>query len=49
VLDSAPNAGWTPYDGWKVRGAVEKTILRGQVIYDSGEVYYSRGKEVVYL
>jgi dihydroorotase len=41
--------GWTPYDGWKVRGAVVKTILRGNVIFDSGGLHVAKGREVSYL
>lgn len=41
--------GWTPYDGWKVKGSIIKTLLRGGVVYDSGEVRYTKGKEVSYI
>jgi len=41
--------GWTPYDGWKVRGTVVKTILRGNVIFDSGELHAAKGHEVTYM
>ncbi|MDE0168967.1 MAG: dihydroorotase family protein [bacterium] len=30
--------GWTPYAGRRVVGAIDTTILRGQVVYDDGEV-----------
>ena len=30
--------GWTPYAGRRVIGSVETTILRGQVVYEAGEV-----------
>ena len=30
--------GWTPYAGRRVVGAIDTTILRGQVVYDHGEV-----------
>ena len=29
--------GWTPYEGWKVKGGVEKVFLRGSLIVDEGE------------
>ena len=29
---------WTPYDGRKVRGAIDRTIVRGRVVYDDGAV-----------
>ncbi len=30
--------GWTPFDGWKVRGAPVMTIVRGEVVMEDGEV-----------
>ncbi|NJD27395.1 MAG: amidohydrolase family protein [Chloroflexi bacterium] len=30
--------GWTPYAGSRVRGVVETTIVRGQVVYQDGHV-----------
>ena len=29
---------WSPYDGWTLKGAVKKTIVRGKVVYDDGVV-----------
>ncbi|MEY8411430.1 allantoinase AllB [Lachnospiraceae bacterium 62-26] len=34
---------WSPYDGWKVRGAVETTIIRGRVVYDNKVVLAEGG------
>ncbi len=31
-------AGWTPYEGMKVKGKTIKTILRGKTIYDKGKI-----------
>jgi carbamoyl-phosphate synthase/aspartate carbamoyltransferase/dihydroorotase len=31
-------AGWTPFEGWQVRGAVRKVILRGETAYKDGQV-----------
>ncbi len=36
-------AGWTPYEGMEVTGKVVKTILRGQVIYDNGDILAKPG------
>jgi dihydroorotase (multifunctional complex type) len=48
--------GWTPYEGWTGKGAVVKTILRGHVLYDNGELQYGtpelhrqQGLEIDYL
>ncbi len=32
--DSHCSAKWSPYDGWKIKGRVVRTVLRGQTIYD---------------
>jgi allantoinase len=37
------SAGWSPYHGWRLRGRVTRTILRGQVIFDGAEVLVSPG------
>lgn len=34
----------TPYNGEVVRGVVEKTFLRGRMVYDGGEMYGSLGE-----
>lgn len=28
---------WTPYDGWKIKGKVNRTIVRGKTVYREGE------------
>ncbi len=30
--------GWTPFEGWRVRGRVRRVVLRGQVAYEDGKV-----------
>ena len=30
--------GWTPYDGWRVKGVPTHTIVRGKVVMQNGEV-----------
>jgi carbamoyl-phosphate synthase/aspartate carbamoyltransferase/dihydroorotase len=30
--------GWTPFDGWRVRGKLKRVMLRGQVVFRDGEV-----------
>lgn len=30
--------GWTPFAGTKVRGRVKKTVLRGKVVFENGEI-----------
>ncbi len=36
-------AGWSPFEGRKLRGKVEKVILRGGVIYEDGEFIKRKG------
>jgi dihydroorotase len=35
--------GWTPYAGRRVRGVVERTLVRGRVVYEDGRVVGERG------
>lgn len=41
--DQITEAGWTPYDGFKVKGAPVMGILRGKVVMDEGEVVGEKG------
>lgn len=36
--------GWTPYAGRRVRGVVETTISRGDIVYDGGRVIGAPGR-----
>lgn len=35
--------GWTPFEGWKVRGCVVRTYLRGTLAFDCGHVLAALG------
>ncbi|HJR80080.1 MAG TPA: amidohydrolase family protein [Anaerolineales bacterium] len=35
--------GWTPFEGWKVRGRVRKVILRGKTAFEDGRVLVEQG------
>jgi carbamoyl-phosphate synthase/aspartate carbamoyltransferase/dihydroorotase len=35
--------GWTPFEGWKVRGKVRKVVLRGKTAYEEGKVLAEPG------
>jgi carbamoyl-phosphate synthase/aspartate carbamoyltransferase/dihydroorotase len=41
--DSYSRCGWTPFEGWQVRGRVQSVILRGQTVYQDGVVTASPG------
>lgn len=30
--------GWTPFEGWQVRGLLQRVILRGRTAYENGQV-----------
>lgn len=35
--------GWTPFDGMAVQGRVRRVVLRGQVVYEKGEIQVEAG------
>ena len=35
--------GWTPFEGWKVKGKVIKVVLRGQTAFEDGKVLAEKG------
>lgn len=35
--------GWSPYDGHEVQGYIDKTIVRGKIIYENGKVNHAKG------
>ncbi len=35
--------GWTPFEGWQVRGKVTKVVLRGETAYEGGQVLAASG------
>jgi carbamoyl-phosphate synthase/aspartate carbamoyltransferase/dihydroorotase len=35
--------GWTPFDGWKVRGRVRRVVLRGRDAFRDGQVFVEPG------
>ncbi len=48
--DMLSKCGWTPFDGWKVKGTVAATIVNGKVIYSGGQITdeKTKGKEAVF-
>ena len=40
-------AKFSPYDGWDVQGKVVKTIVRGQLIFDNGEIVAKGGSGLI--
>ncbi len=35
--------GWTPFEGWKVKGKVRKVVLRGKTVFEDGKVLAEQG------
>jgi carbamoyl-phosphate synthase/aspartate carbamoyltransferase/dihydroorotase len=35
--------GWTPFEGWKVKGRVTKVMLRGKTAFEDRKVLAERG------
>ena len=35
--------GWTPFEGWKVKGKVRKVILRGKTAFEDGKILVEPG------
>jgi len=35
--------GWTPYEGWKVRGRIRKVVLRGEHAFQDGQILARTG------
>jgi carbamoyl-phosphate synthase/aspartate carbamoyltransferase/dihydroorotase len=43
AADHFTRCGWTPFEGWKVKGKVRKVVLRGQVAFEDGKVLAEQG------
>ena len=35
--------GWTPFEGWKVKGRVRKVVLRGKTAFEEGKILVEQG------
>lgn len=40
--------GWSPFNGWKLKGWPVMTIVNGKVVYDHGNIYKNIGREAVF-
>jgi carbamoyl-phosphate synthase/aspartate carbamoyltransferase/dihydroorotase len=40
---SFTRCGWTPFEGWQVKGRVRKVVLRGQTAFDNGKILVEPG------
>jgi carbamoyl-phosphate synthase/aspartate carbamoyltransferase/dihydroorotase len=35
--------GWTPFEGWQVKGRVKRVVLRGNVAFEDGKILVEQG------
>src|SRR5690606_8431649 len=35
--------GWTPFEGWKVKGRVRKVVLHGKTAFEDGKILAEKG------
>jgi carbamoyl-phosphate synthase/aspartate carbamoyltransferase/dihydroorotase len=38
--------GWTPFEGWSVKGRLHKVVLRGKTAYEDGKVLAEKGSGI---
>ena len=43
AADLHSRCGWTPFEGWKVKGKVRKVVLRGKTAFEDGKVLVEQG------
>jgi carbamoyl-phosphate synthase/aspartate carbamoyltransferase/dihydroorotase len=43
AVDLHSRCGWTPFEGWKVKGRVKRVVLRGEEAYKDGSVLAATG------
>jgi dihydroorotase-like cyclic amidohydrolase len=43
AVDQFTRCGWTPFEGWKVKGKVRKVVLRGKTAFEDGKILVEAG------
>jgi dihydroorotase-like cyclic amidohydrolase len=43
AADMFTRCGWTPFEGWKVKGKVRKVVLRGKTAFEDGKILVEKG------
>lgn len=43
AADLHSRCGWTPFEGWQVKGQVRKVVLRGQTAFEDGKILVDKG------
>jgi carbamoyl-phosphate synthase/aspartate carbamoyltransferase/dihydroorotase len=42
-IEQFTRCGWTPFEGWKVKGKVRKVVLRGKTAFEDGKILVEPG------
>ena len=43
AADQFTRCGWTPFEGWKVKGKIRKVVLRGTTAFEDGKILVEKG------
>lgn len=43
AADQFTRCGWTPFEGWKVKGKIRKVVLRGKTAFDGENILVEQG------
>ncbi|MCZ2127952.1 MAG: amidohydrolase family protein [Anaerolineales bacterium] len=43
AAESFTRCGWTPFEGWRVKGKVRKVVLRGKTAFEDGQILAQAG------
>ena len=43
AADQFTRCGWTPFEGWKVKGKVRKVVLRGKTVFEDERILVEQG------
>jgi len=43
VAEMKSRCGWTPFEGWKVKGRLHKVVLRGKTAFEDGKILVKPG------
>ncbi len=41
--DQFSRCGWTPFEGWQVKGRVRRVVLRGKTAFEDGKILVEQG------